>query len=90
MNFNFVNTAMKRGILMDDEETYDKTPEEFVLDIQESCSKLTWCIAINEKEEGVHGLIIGNAKYIQKIVSQLDDGDEYDVLISPSIAGELH
>lgn len=68
----------------------NKTPEEHVLDIQNSCGELNWCIAMYEKDEGIHGLIIGNYNYIKEIVNQIDDGREYDIWIKPNINEQLH
>lgn len=74
---------------MDDKK--DKTPEEFVQDIQEACSKLGWHIAMNDSNSTVQGLIIGNAEFLDNVVQDLSNGDEYSIFAKASADnGDLH
>lgn len=60
------------------------TPEEQVQKIQEACTELEWYIALNDDNDEVKGLIIGNIEYIKNIIEQLDDMDEYQVWGRPN------
>jgi len=61
-----------------------KTPEDYVHDIQEACRQLGWCIAMDESEDEINGLLIGNLDYLQEVVSQLHDSEEYCIGTIPS------
>ena len=56
-----------------------KTPEEIVDEIQKACKELGWNISMDESKSGIHGLIIGTGNYVEKIVSQLEDQDNYSI-----------
>lgn len=56
-----------------------KTPEEIVDDIQNCCKLLGWNIAMNESSSIIKGLVIGQLEYVEKIVSSLEDSDEYSI-----------
>ena len=67
------------------------TPEEQVIKIQEACSELEWYIAMNDSENGVKGLVIGNQEFVTKIVEQLGDAEDYQVWGRPTTGNsELH
>ena len=61
----------------------DKTPEQHVLDIQKACSYLNWVIAMNDEDTGVKGLIIGNEKFVQEILEQLNNTNEFEFWTRP-------
>jgi len=61
----------------------EESPETYVLEIQESCSKLGWCIAMNDRKKGVRGLIIGSPDFINDVTDQLDNGDDYEIWAQP-------
>jgi predicted sulfurtransferase len=67
------------------------TPEDIVNQIQEACKLLGWNIALNESAEGVKGLVIGQAEYVNEVVAQLDDMDDY-TMYEPDIEidSDLH
>lgn len=68
-----------------------KTPEDYVLDIQEACKELGWSIAICDLELGVQGLIIGQLEYVEEITEQLVNGEEYEIWDRPQNENnELH
>jgi len=56
-----------------------KTPEEIVIDIQDACKELGWQIAMNDSSSGISGLIIGQQEYVENVVGQLEDIDEYSI-----------
>lgn len=60
-----------------------KTPEEIIQDIREACESLGWNIAMNESSNTVRGLVIGQFDYVEEIVEQIQDTDEYSIY-SPS------
>lgn len=62
----------------------EKTPEDYVLDIQEACSHLGWHIGMKDGTKGISGLIVGSFKYLTKTIEQLEDGDEYDIWSKPT------
>lgn len=68
-----------------------KTPEEIIQDIREACESLGWNIAMNEASNTVYGLIIGQFDYVEEIVEQIHDMDEYSIY-SPAetIDTDLH
>lgn len=53
------------------------TPEDIVQQIQEACKLLGWNIAMNESNEGVKGLVIGQSEYVNDVVGQLEDFADY-------------
>lgn len=63
-----------------------KTPEDIVNEIQEACSLLGWHISMNESQDTVRGLIIGQAQYVQEVIAQLEDNEEYSVYSSSAAA----
>lgn len=67
---------------MDEEE---KTAEEYVIDIQKACASLGWVIAMNGHKDGVKGLVIGRADYINEIVDQLENHEEYEIWAQPEM-----
>lgn len=67
-----------------------KTPEQYIVDIQEACKELGWQIAMKDVER-VSGLVIGNSEYIDETLSSMPDGDQYEVWETPIDEGsELH
>ena len=56
-----------------------KTPEQLVLDIQDACKELGWHIGMDESESGVRGLVIGDFDYVNEIVEQLNEVDNYSI-----------
>jgi hypothetical protein len=61
----------------------EKNPEDYILDIQKACAELGWDICI-ENKDAVQGLVIGTDNYVTSVVSQLDDGDDYEIWSYPS------
>lgn len=68
-----------------------KTPEEIINDIRESCESLGWNIAMNESSNTIRGLVIGQFDYVEEVVDQIHDTEEYSIY-SPaeSIDTDLH
>lgn len=67
-----------------DKDNKDKTPEDYVLDIQEACSHLGWHIGMKDGTKGISGLIVGSLGYLKKTIEQLEDGEEYDIWSKPA------
>lgn len=67
-----------------------KTPEEYVLDIQEACKELGWSIAICDIDQGVSGLIVGQLEYVQEVTEQLANIDDYEIWDRPDEEVGLH
>lgn len=67
-----------------------KTPEEYVLDIQEACKELGWSIAICDIDQGVTGLIVGQLEYVQEITEQLVNVEDYEIWDRPDEEVGLH
>jgi hypothetical protein len=59
-----------------------KTPEQIVHDIQEACKELGWHISMNESSNVIKGLIIGDYDYIEGVVEQLSEMDDYSIYSS--------
>lgn len=72
---------------MDNDE---KSPEDFLDEIKRACTALGWEVGMNEVQPGVRGLIIGQRKFVEEVVEQLGDFEEYEIYeIAPEDAG-LH
>lgn len=67
-----------------------KTPEDYVLDIQEACKELGWSIAICDIDQGVTGLIVGQLEYVQEITEQLVNVEDYEIWDRPDEEVGLH
>lgn len=74
-----------------DKDTKIKTPEQYVHDIQEACAHLGWCIAMDDSKKEISGLVIGNLDYVNKLLKQIINGEEYDIWAKSSkTSEELH
>lgn len=67
-----------------------KTPEEIVDDIQKACKALGWHIAMDESKPGILGLIIGQAGYVEKVVTELSDQENYSIYAVGEQPTDLH
>jgi hypothetical protein len=56
-----------------------KTPEEIVNDIQEACKSLGWAIAMDESKSAISGLVIGQLNYVENVIEQLEDVDNFSI-----------
>jgi hypothetical protein len=56
-----------------------KTPEDLVNEIQEACSRLGWCIAMDDSEDTIVGLVVGKLQYVEEVLSQIEESDKYTV-----------
>jgi len=63
-------------------EKKKKQPEDYIIDIQEACSELGWDICIEDSNK-VQGLVIGSGDYIKSVISQLENGIEYEIWSYP-------
>lgn len=68
-----------------------KTPEDIINDIRDACESLGWNIAMNESSNTIRGLVIGQFDYVEEVVDQIHDTEEYSIY-SPaeSIDTDLH
>jgi len=69
-----------------------KTPEEIVVDIQKACQELGLHIGLKD-QDNLSGLIIGKIEFIQEVLAQLDDADDYEIWGHPTSSesnGNLH
>jgi endonuclease III-like uncharacterized protein len=56
-----------------------KTAEEVVNEIRTACAALGWHIGLDESDETVSGLIIGQEQYVEKVLEQLEDMENYGI-----------
>ena len=56
-----------------------KTPEEIVNDIRTACAALGWAIGMDESDTHVSGLVIGQTNYVEGLLNQIDDMENYGV-----------
>lgn len=67
-----------------------KTPEQYVVDIQEACEQLGWVIALKDLDK-IKGLIIGQPTHVDDVLEELDDGEAYEIwAASTSEDTQLH
>lgn len=57
--------------------------EELLMKLREICLKLGWDMAMDEGQDNVKGMIIGKEEFIENIVNEYEDFDEY-VVYSPT------
>lgn len=62
----------------------DRTPEEIIDDIQKACASLGWNVSFDESSPGITGLIIGQPEYVEDVVANLPNGEEYVIYASGS------
>jgi len=62
-----------------------KSPEQLVIDIQEACKELGWYIGMDESSELITGLIIGQQAYVEEIIEQLPNIDNYSIYANEQI-----
>lgn len=61
-----------------------KNKTDLIIDLQEICHELGWAIAIKD-DENCTGLIIGTMSFIKDIAEQLEDADQYDLLVKDTV-----
>lgn len=67
------------------------TPEQLVNEIQDCCKQLGWHISMDESSPGVSGLIIGEFEFVNGIVDQLEEQDNFSIYSSSStIPTDVH
>lgn len=68
----------------------DKSPEEIFDLIREACAKLGWDIAMDMSHPGITGAILGIREYVDSIVSQLNEEENYDIYSQNTENLEMH
>jgi hypothetical protein len=56
----------------------ERTAEDIFLELAERCAELEWYTAFKDADS-INGIITGTADYVQEILNDLPDGDEYEV-----------
>lgn len=67
-----------------------KTPEELINDIQEACKALGWNIGMDSSKKIIKGLIIGENKYVESVITQLQEVDGYEIFAAGNSEPDFH
>ena len=63
----------------------DQTPENSINQIREACAALNWQITMNDSENIITGLIIGEEEYVTGVLEQLVEIDDYSIYTSGEV-----
>jgi len=60
--------------------------EQFFLQLKGLCAAFGWVLAINDQRDGVEGVILGNPDYVESILTESEDFEEY-TMYAPGLEG---
>lgn len=68
-----------------------KTREQCIDELRQVCTALGWVIGLDESEDGIYvsGLVIGTEEYVEGILDQLEEKDNYAIYDTKGIIQEI-